>query len=46
MSFPNDFDEIIAEICELSKGDLVDISGVNYYLVEQYQGFKLPYTEA
>jgi len=46
MSFPDNFDEVFAEMCELSKGRLVDISGMTHDLIEQHQGIQWPYTEA
>ncbi len=45
MTFSDNFDEVFDEMRELSKGRLVDISGMTHDLIEQHRGIQWPYTE-
>ncbi|HFD88265.1 MAG TPA: nitrate reductase [Gammaproteobacteria bacterium] len=44
--FPDKPAEVFEEMCELSKGRLVDISGMDHDLIEEKRGIQWPYTEA
>jgi len=45
MRFPDKPEEVFNEMRQLSKGRLVDISGMTYDLIEQNRGIQWPYTE-
>ncbi len=45
MNFPDDFDAVFDEMRELSKGRLLDISGMSHDLIEKHRGIQWPYTE-
>lgn len=45
MNFPDNFDDVFDEMRELSKGRLVDISGMTHDLIEEHKGIQWPYTE-
>ena len=45
MHFPHHFDDVFDEMRELSKGRLVDISGLTHDLIEAHKGIQWPYTE-
>ncbi|MGR9099082.1 MAG: molybdopterin oxidoreductase family protein [Gammaproteobacteria bacterium] len=45
MNFPDNFDEVFDEMRHLSRGRLMDISGMTHDLIEQYKGIQWPYTE-
>ncbi|NOQ35333.1 MAG: molybdopterin-dependent oxidoreductase, partial [Methylococcaceae bacterium] len=45
MTFSDNFDEVFDEMRELSKGRLVDISGMTHDLIEQNRGIQWPYTQ-
>ncbi len=45
MRFPDKPEEVFNEMRKLSKGRLVDISGMTYDLIEQNRGIQWPYTE-
>ncbi len=46
MRFPDKPADVFDEMRQLSKGRLVDISGMSYDLIEQNRGIQWPYTEA
>ncbi len=46
MTFPEKPAQVFDEMRELSKGRLVDISGMNHDLIEQKRGIQWPYTQA
>ena len=45
MRFPHHFDDVFDEMRELSKGRLLDISGLTHELIEEHKGIQWPYTE-
>ena len=45
MHFPHHFDDVFDEMRELSKGRLLDISGLTHDLIEAHKGIQWPYTE-
>ena len=45
MRFPHHFDDVFDEMRELSKGRLLDISGLTHDLIEAHKGIQWPYTE-
>ena len=45
MRFPHHFDDVFDEMRELSKGRLLDISGLTHELIEAHKGIQWPYTE-
>ncbi len=45
MRFPDEFEDVFNEMRELSKGRLVDISGMTHALIEEHRGIQWPYTE-
>ena len=45
MRFPHNFDDVFDEMRELSKGRLLDISGLTHDLIEEHKGIQWPYTE-
>ncbi len=46
VAFPESPVEVFEEMRQLSKGRLVDISGMNHELIEKHRGIQWPYTEA
>ncbi len=45
MNFPDKFEDVFNEMRELSKGRLVDISGMTHDLITENKGIQWPYTE-
>ncbi len=45
MNFPDQPSEVFEEMKTLSKGRLVDISGMSHDLIEEHRGVQWPYTE-
>ena len=45
VSFPDKASDIFLEMCELSKGRLCDISGMNHELIEKNRGVQWPYSD-
>lgn len=45
MNFPDKFEDVFNEMRELSKGRLVDISGMTHDLIAENKGIQWPYTE-
>jgi len=45
MNFPDNVSDVFDEMRELSKGRLVDISGMDHDLIEKSRGIQWPYTE-
>jgi len=46
VSFPEKAADIFLEMASISKGRLVDISGLSHDLIEEHRGVQWPYTEA
>jgi len=44
MSFPDKSSDVFDEMCELSKGRLLDMSGMDHDLIEKSRGIQWPYT--